>query len=197
MGVAQHGNVVRDQSCVVDVGLLVGRPEAAEFELFKEDVAGSAGWAGFVFRKAGVADGLPDGVTDAVPLAGDVDFVTGGEATAEFGCVFFVVDDEVCGEAECAGFHAEDVGAKGVEGGALDVAANAALYFTSRAVGEAEAEHALGCDAACDGHGGTFCQRHGLSGAYRGHDENWLLPLVDYTGLKFVEQHLLMISRGR
>lgn len=195
VGVAQHGYIVGDQCSVVDVGLLVGGPEAAGFQLFEEDVAGFSGWAGFVFREAGIADGLPDGVADAVPLAGDVDLVTGGEAAAELCCVFFVVDDEVCGEAECAGFHAEDVGAEGVEGGALNVAADAALDFAGGTVGEAEAEHALWCDATGDGHGGALGESHCFARADRCHDEDWRLPLVDYTGLKFVEQHVLMISR--
>ncbi len=151
---------------------------------------------GFVFGKAGVADGLPDGVADAVPLAGDVDFVTGGETAAELCCVFFVVDDEVCWEAECGGFHAKYVGAEGVEGGALDAASDTALDFAGGAVGEAEAEHSLGSYSACDCHGGAFGEGHCFARANRGHDEDWLLPLVDYTGLKIVEQHVLMISRG-
>ncbi len=170
VGVAQHGDVVGDQRSVVDIGHLVGWPEAAGLQFFKEDVTGFAGWAGFVSGEAGVADGLPDGVADAVPLAGDVDLVPVGEAAAELCCVFFVVDDEVCWEAECGGFHAEDVGAEGVEGGALDVASDAALDFAGGAVGEAEAEHALGRDAAGDCHGGAFGESHCFARANGGHD---------------------------
>lgn len=82
-----------------------------------------------------------------------------------------------------------------MESGALDVAADAALHFAGGAVGEAEAKHSLWGDAAGDCHGGAFGESHCFASANRGHDEDWRLPLVDYTGLKFVEQHVLMISR--
>ncbi len=83
-----------------------------------------------------------------------------------------------------------------MEGGALDVFAEARLDFAGGAIGEAEAKHALGLDAVFDGAGGTLGKGHRLAGADRGHDKHGLVPRVDDEGLQVVELHELMITRG-
>jgi len=137
---------------------------------------------------------LPQDVANAIPLAWDVDLVPVSEAPADFGCVLFVVDDEVGGQAEGVRFCAEDQGAEGVEGGALHAIGQARCDFAGGAVGEAEAEHALGVDAVVDGAGGAFRESHRFASADRGHDEDGLVPVVDDLRLEVIEVHLLMIS---